>query len=90
MSDMEVKSYIAEWACDSGFWLSLDMELRPQLGVWENISWITGYPHWVYKTSLPTIGPIYGIPQPSSLPLMEVLKIKQSLCELRKIWNKEY
>lgn len=87
MSQPECRIQCAEWALDSGFWLSLDIELRPQLGVWENVSWITGYPHWVYNSSLPTIGPIYGIPQASELPLIEVLKIKQSLFELRKIWN---
>ena len=77
----------ADWLADCGFWLSLDMEMRPQVGVWENISWIPGYPHWVFKRNLPTIGPIHRIPTPSDLPIIKLLEIKQKIAELNIIWK---
>jgi len=82
-----VKKAGAVWVSDAGFWLSVDIEFRPQSGVWENVSWIPGYPHWVFKTKLPTIGPIFGPPVSPKLSIA-VLKTHQRLAELRRIWEK--
>ena len=75
-----------EWAEDVGLWLSLDMDLHPQAGHWQNVSWLPKYPHWVYVRGLPSIGRYSGIPLVPKLSI-SLLKTHQELAEIRKHWS---
>ena len=73
---------------DIAFWLSLDIEARPQLQVWRNKSWIPDYPMWQLEDIVPYmkyIGPIYGQPRQGKL-CYKLLKVHQDLAELREYW----
>ena len=77
---------------DIAFWLSLDIEARPQLQVWRNNSWIPEYPIWELENKIPYmkyIGPVYGEPRQPKLTY-KLLKVHQDLSELRDIWNVQY
>lgn len=62
---------------------------RVQTGVWENVSYIPDYPIWVYKNRLPTIGPIFAIPDNTPVkPSLRTFRILDDLARLQKIWDK--
>lgn len=61
---------------------------RKQTGVWENVSFIPGFPIWVYQHRLPTIGPIFSIPDNQPLkPTVRTFRILDDLARLNRIWD---
>ena len=78
-------SYDDNWTDFAVFCLAHE---RRQTGVWENVSLIADFPIWVYKNRLPSIGPIFSIPDNSHRsPSLRTFRILDDLARLQKIWD---